>query len=249
MIGDSRAAMAGIRCLPAWEEGFLNVQEHAGAQRVDQDGAGLTMKGARDYQQRRYKSLDQAWVNWREHRILAKLLTQCRIASDLLLDVPCGYGRFTPLFAHLGIAAIGADMSHDMVSLAVEHNAPHARGRWLCANIMALPFADGTFDGALCIRLLHHRYSDAERQCILRELARVSRRFVLISFYRLTSLHVLTRRWPGTRRRLGMMTLPQLQELAQASGLHIQCVYSLLRFCHAQTFVVLTKGPSASSIS
>ena len=215
---------------------------------MDQDVASLTVNGARHYQQRRYKSLDQAWVNWREHRMMAKLPTLCRIASGLLLDVPCGYGRFTPLFAHLGIAAIGADMSRDMVSLAVENSAPHSSGRWLCASIFALPFADGTFDGALCIRLLHHRYSDAERRCILRELARVSRRFVLISFYRLTALHALTRRWPGTRRRLGMMTLPQLQGLAQASGLQIQCVYSLLRFCHAQTFVVLTKSPSTGSI-
>lgn len=201
------------------------------------------MHGARDYQQRRYQSLDQAWVNWREHRILAKLLTQCRITSGVLLDVPCGYGRFTPLFARLGIAAIGADLGREMVSLAVEHNAPHGSGRWVCANIMALPFADGTFEGTVCIRLLHHRYSDAERQGILRELARVSRRFVLISFYRRTSLHALTRRWPGTRRRRGMMTIPQLQELAQASGLQIQRVCSLLRFCHAQTFVALTKSP------
>ena len=194
---------------------------------MDKAVASLIGNGARDYQQRRYKSLDQAWVNWREQRIVARLLTQCRLASGLLLDVPCGYGRFTPLFAHLGIAAIGADMSRDMLHLAVENHASHGRGRWLCANILDLPFADGTFDGALCIRLLHHRYSDAERQCILRELARVSRRFVLISFYRRTSLHALTRRWPGSRRRLGMMTVPQLQALAQASGLQIQRAYSL----------------------
>lgn len=200
------------------------------------------MHGARDYQRRRYQSLDQAWVNWREHRMLAKLLTQCRSTSGVLLDVPCGYGRFTPLFARLGIAAIGADVSRDMVSLAAETNAPQGSGRWVCASISALPFADGTFEGALCIRLLHHRYSDAERQGILRELARVSRRFVLISVYRRPSLHALTRRWPGTRRRLGMLTLPQLQGLAQASGLQIQRVCSLLRFCHAQTFVVLTKS-------
>ena len=187
-------------------------------------------------------------MNWREQRIVARLLTQCRLGSGLLLDVPCGYGRFTPLFAHLGIAAIGADMSRDMLHLAVESHAPHGRGRWLCASILDLPFADGTFDGALCIRLLHHRYSDAERQCILRELARVSRRFVLISFYRRTSLHALTRRWPGSRRRLGMMTVPQLQALAQASGLQIQRAYSLLRFCHAQTFVALTTSPAIGSI-
>ena len=34
-----------------------------------------------DYQQQRYRSLDQAWVNWREQRILAQLLTQCQLAN------------------------------------------------------------------------------------------------------------------------------------------------------------------------
>jgi ubiquinone/menaquinone biosynthesis C-methylase UbiE len=214
---------------------------------MGKDVIGLPGNGARDYQQRRYRGLDQAWVNWREQRIMARLLTQCRLAGGTLLDVPCGYGRFSPLFARLGITAIGADMSRDMLRLAAETQAPQGRGHWLRANIFALPFAEGTFDGALCIRLLHHRYSDAERQRILHELARVSRRFVLISFYRLTSLHALTRRWPGTRRRLGMMTLPQLQELAQASGLQIQHMHSLLRYCHAQTFVLLIKDPSIGS--
>jgi hypothetical protein len=99
----------------------------------------------------------------------------------------------------------------------------------------------------LCIRLLHHRYSDAERQRILCELARVSRRFVIVSFYRSTLLHTVARHWRGSRGRLTTMTFPHLLELVQASGLQIQRVHSLLRFCHAQTFVVLTKTYSAGS--
>ena len=194
-----------------------------------------------DYQQQRYQSLDQAWVNWREQRLLAQLLTQCQIATGTVLDVPCGYSRFAPVYARLGITAIGADVSYDMVHLAAANDAQSGSERRLCANVLALPFIDSVFDSVLCIRLLHHRYSDAERQHILCELARVSRRFVIISFYRSTLLHTVARHWRGSRGRLAMMTLPHLRELAQASGLQIQWVHSLLRFCHAQTFVVLTK--------
>jgi ubiquinone/menaquinone biosynthesis C-methylase UbiE len=219
--------------------------EKTGVWQMDKDGTGLTGNGARDYQQRRYRSLDQAWVNWREQRIMARLLRHCQLASGTLLDVPCGYGRFAPLFAHLGITAVGADANSDMVHLAIENHAAYGRGGWLRANIFHLPFAENTFDGALCIRLLHHRYSDAERQRILCELARVSRRFVLISFYRFTPVHTLARHWRGTRGRLAMTTLLRLRELAQASGLQIQHVRSLMRFCHAQTFVILTKNPPA----
>ena len=161
-----------------------------------------------------------------------------------MLDVPCGYSRFAPVYARLGITAIGADVSYDMVHLAATNHARYGRERWLCADVLALPFTDSVFDSVLCIRLLHHRYSDAERQRILCELARVSRRFVIISFYRSTLLHTVARHWRGSRGRLAMMTIPHLRELAQASGLQIQRVRSLLRYCHAQTFVVLTKTSS-----
>jgi hypothetical protein len=40
------------------------------------------------------------------------------------------------------------------------------------------------------------------------------------------------------------MTVPHLRELAQVSGLQIQRIHALLRYCHAQTFVVLTKTSS-----
>ena len=196
------------------------------------------------YQQQRYRSLDQAWVNWREQRLLAQLLTQCQLARGTVLDVPCGYSRFAPVYARLGITAIGADAHYDMAHLAAANHARQDRERWLCANVLALPFIDSVFDSVLCIRLLHHRYSDAERQRILCELTRVSRRFVIISFYRSTLLHTVARHWRGSRGRLAMMTLPHLRELAQASGLQIERVHSLLRFCHAQTFVVLTKTHS-----
>jgi len=208
---------------------------------MDKDAMSGRGSDPQDYQQQRYRSLDQAWVNWREQRLLAQLLRQCQLAKGTVLDVPCGYSRFAPVYARLGITAIGADVSYNMAHLAATNYVRHGRERWLCADVLALPFTDSVFDGVLCIRLLHHRYSDAERQRILCELARVSRRFVIITFYRSTLLHTVARHWRGSRGRLAMMTLPHLRELAQASGLQVQLVHSLLRFCHAQTFVALTK--------
>ena len=201
----------------------------------------MTRENVRDYQRQRYRSLDQALVNWREQHIVEALLTTCQIQGGTLLDVPCGYGRFTALFARLGIIATGVDVSGDMVRLAREDQVPSGRGRWLHADIFALPFADATFDRTLSIRLLHHRFSNDERVRMLRELARVSRRFVLLSFYLSTPLHNLARHWRGTRGRLSMMTTVQFHNLVQQSHLHILQQRALCRFCHAQTFAVLTK--------
>lgn len=201
----------------------------------------MTRENVRDYQRQRYHSLDQALVHWREQHIVEALLTTCQLQGGSLLDVPCGYGRFTALFTRLGIFATGADASGGMVRLAREEQVPSGRGRWLHADIFALPFADATFDCTLSIRLLHHRFSHEERLRMLRELARVSRRFVLLSFYLSTPLHNLARHWRGTRGRLSMMTTVEFHELVQQSHLHILQQRALCRFCHAQTFAVLTK--------
>ncbi len=194
-----------------------------------------------DYQRQRYRSLDQAVVNWREQRLVEALLTSCQLTPGSLLDIPCGFGRFTALFARLGITATGADGSGDMVRLARTQQVPAGRGRWLHTDIFRLPFADETFDCVFCVRLLHHRFSDAERLQILRELARVSRRTILVSVYLSSPLHNLARHWRGVRGRLRMMTAGQWRNLAHDSGLRVLQQRALCRLCHAQTFVLLTK--------
>ena len=201
----------------------------------------MTCENVRDYHRQRYRSLDQALVNWREQHVVEALLTRCQLQGGSLLDVPCGYGRFTALFARLGIIATGVDINSDMVRLAREEQVPSGRGRWLHADIFALPFANATFDCTLSIRLLHHRFSNDERVRMLRELARVSRRFVLLSFYLSTPLHNLARHWRGTRGRLSMMTPVQFHGLVQQSHLRIFQQRALWRFGHAQTFAVLMK--------
>ena len=194
--------------------------------------------GARAYQQQRYRSLDQRWVNWREQRILTQLLTESRLAGGSILDIPCGYGRLTALCARLGITTIGADLRLDMVRLAGENVSG---SQWVRASIFNLPFANDAVDGVLCIRLLHHRYSFTERQQMLRELARVARRTIILSFYWFTPVHAVARHWRGTRGRLAMMSMPEFRELVRTCGLHVQHRRSLLPLWHAQTFVVLSK--------
>src|SRR5919199_3778349 len=98
---------------------------------MGKDDTSRARNDAQDYQRQRYRSLDQAWVNWREQRLLVQLLTQCQLAKGTVLDVPCGYSRFAPLYARLGITAIGADISYDMAHLAAANQARH--GRELCA--------------------------------------------------------------------------------------------------------------------
>ncbi len=201
----------------------------------------MAMSSVRAYKQQRYRSLDQALVDWREQRILSALMSSCQLQGGSLLDVPCGYGRFTALFARLGIRATGADAWYDMAQLARQEQQPPAHARWLQADIARLPFGDHAFDCVMSIRLLHHRFTQDERLQMVRELARVARRYVILSVYQRTSLHTMARYWRGTQGRLSMLTRAQLDDLLQRSALQLRHRVSLCPLVHAQTFIVLQK--------
>ncbi len=188
-----------------------------------------------------YRSLNRVWVNWREQRLVARLLTDCGLAGGSVLDVSCSYSRFSSPYIRLGIAVTGVDLHWDMVQLARQYGSSTPQKHMLCGTSFALPFADNTFDAVLCMRPFHHQYSDAERYRVLCELARVAHRYVLISFNRATLLHTWASFLAGKRQRAATLTDIELDVLAWASGLHRHCEAFLLRYIHMQTFAVLRK--------
>ena len=90
-----------------------------------------------------------------------------------VLDCPVGTGAFSGLFKNLG--CVGVDISDEMIALA------KAKHPWLDARkgdlLQGLPFADGEFGTAVCIRLLWW-LRDGEMQRALTDLRRVSRSLV-----------------------------------------------------------------------
>lgn len=206
------------------------------------DPAPGTMSGAEKYRLNRYQHVDQAWVNRREKRRLAHLLEAWHVPGGTLLDIPCGSGRLAPVYSCFRITATGVDVRHDVVQLMLANHMSFESKRGVCASVFDLPFADNTFDIVLCIRFLHRRYTDAQRQRILGELARVGRRRIIISYYRFTPLHALSRHWSGTCGRLAPMSDAQWLVLIQGCRLQVLDVQSLLPCVHMQTFVVLNKS-------
>ncbi|MDD8026506.1 MAG: hypothetical protein PHI34_08320, partial [Acidobacteriota bacterium] len=63
----------------------------------------FTSEGVRDYERQRYKSWDQRLVQSRERKLTRRLFRAAGPAATagLVLDLPCGYGRFAPLLAGL----------------------------------------------------------------------------------------------------------------------------------------------------
>ena len=74
--------------------------------------------------------------------------------SGQVLDAGCGVGRPTSEYlVKKGFKVTGVDISKKMVELAKE-NIPEAR--FLQKNILALDFANDSFDGIICVYTLWH---------------------------------------------------------------------------------------------
>ncbi len=99
-------------------------------------------------------------------RHLAKHLDLSTVHSAL--DVGAGNG-FSTLYAPPGIDMVATDGSWRMLSR-------HPGDARVIADAMALPFESGSFDLVFCWELLHHV---PEPWRALKEMARVSRRYVL----------------------------------------------------------------------
>jgi SAM-dependent methyltransferase len=105
---------------------------------------------------------------------LARLLEFDRNRS--YLDVGCGTGSYTLALNAMGGEWTGVDVSE--VMLAQARSAPCAV-TWQWADAASLPFADASFDGAICTLAIHHFH---ELDLPFREMRRVLRSGPLVLF-------------------------------------------------------------------
>ncbi len=167
-----------------------------------------TADDAEGYRDRRFgRSRHGRKMDAAERRLVARLMADLGVRGPVL-DVPCGAGRFLPILAAGGRDTVGADISGEMLALArqaVAGLAGPAGPACLAADARRLPFADARFELVFSMRLLHRVRESDERLTVLRELARVSRRWVLFSFYNRRSWRALRDwlrgRYPGETRR------------------------------------------------
>jgi SAM-dependent methyltransferase len=101
------------------------------------------------------------------------------------LDLPCGTGRLFPWLLQRQLHFVGADISHEMMRMAwtkigAEIDAAIPFALMQCDG-EHLPFKDRCFDAVFCIRFMFHVPREV-RVRILREMARVSRRWLIVDF-------------------------------------------------------------------
>ncbi|GFM55124.1 class I SAM-dependent methyltransferase [Pseudomonas capsici] len=144
-----------------------------------------TKDHARQYLEKHQNGLSRRLSHYRDEQLARKAL---HLAGDpgLVLDLPCGAGRFWPLLAEKNNRSIiGADNSADMLNTAIESQPEHVvkRVQPLQTSAFAINLPENAVDSIFCMRLLHHVGQAEHRMSLLREFQRVTRDSVIVSLW------------------------------------------------------------------
>lgn len=138
---------------------------------------------AQSHLQNHRDGLARRLSRWREEQLARKALALAG-APTLVLDLPCGAGRFWPLLAeHPSRVIIGADDSAALLDVARAAYPPSLvdRVRTLRTSASDICLPDRSVDCIFSMRLAQRLSDTTQRLAILREFHRVARDTVILS--------------------------------------------------------------------
>jgi SAM-dependent methyltransferase len=195
------------------------------------------------YQRRAHKRLGTR----HEWRLIRRHLQRVG-HSQVILELPCGGGRITPAFADAADFVIEADIALGQIRYGRATSTLTTPRAWMTASAFHIPLRDASVDGTICIRLAHHLPTASERERLFRELMRVSRRFVIVTFFDHYSLKNLTRRMrhPFNKKPPKLtMTTERVAELAREGGGRLVAAPPLNRIASGHRFALIVKEGAA----
>ena len=186
-----------------------------------------------------YKALSKRINTTREHSVLDRLLrTQGRTGT--LLDIPAGGGRLSPVLEQHTDQLIEADIALGQLLYGAADPALKKVAVRMTASAFHIPLRSDAVDGTVCCRLSHHLPTATERERLVAELLRVSKRFVIMTFFDHDS-HKNRRRLALGKPSKLTMTVSQVAELAKRSGAELVAHQALFPFFSGHRFAVLVK--------
>ena len=148
---------------------------------MDQETAKKIQKSVKDF----YEKYGAAFartrgMNWAEENLIAECIQANPLSSPLsgggltVVDVGAGNGRFAKLLpldkGGGGISYIGFEPSSTLRAAGARHAVPLREG-----GFPHVPIDDATADATICLAVLHHLATDADRQNAVVELLRITK--------------------------------------------------------------------------
>jgi len=189
---------------------------------------------ASKYEEKRFKSLKGWFVNKRELGLIDKALKYAGITPPAtILDIPCGTGRVSVHLAKMGFDIIATDISSEMISYAKEKvnslNDLSGNIKFEVADAECLPYVTDSFDACISLRFLGH-IPDKSRKRILKEMIRVTKKYLILAYYLKSSLqyHLRKRKRRGRGIEWHPLNLREVEEELTAVGLKKVKIFFLL---------------------
>lgn len=201
------------------------------------------LEAARDYNEAYQNRPTKRWSTQREFKLLERhLASQPR--SSTLLDLPSGGGRLSDQLDRHADLLVEADIGLGQLLYAKEHYDGPPKRVWMTASAFHIPFQDESLDGVVCCRLCHHLPTAEERERLVEELLRVSRRFVIMTFFDYHSVKNYLRRirrpFDGKPPKM-TMTVDRVRELASEHGAELVAEPPLSRLFSGHRYALMVK--------
>ncbi len=191
------------------------------------------------YDRLRYQGLFRGRIKQILHERTLRRALRGIPKGGIVLDLPCGTGRFTQFLLREGYRVVGADISREMIAEArrkIDGRPDGLLGFQAC-DAEHLPFPDGSIDGTLTVRFFH-LIPPESRPRVFRELARVSRGPVVLTFnVDKYALKHLVKRARGKTSPL-WMSQRQLRAMLESAGLRVEEIHAKFRFLSTLWVVV-----------
>ncbi len=198
-------------------------------------------EGAAQYRRLYEGTLSKRLTTRREKSMLTRLLaTQGHCSS--ILDIPCGNGRVSSPIAAATDLLLEADIGPGQVMLGRQMAEWKTPTVWMTASAFSIPLRDNAVDGTVCVRLMHHLPSIEEQERLVAELLRVSRRFVLLTFFDSQSLKQILSRLCGRKQRRHRLSLRAIASLAEMHGGRLAMTPRLFPIGTGQRYALLVKN-------
>ncbi len=181
----------------------------------------------------------------KEARLIGRHM-QSQPACRTILDLPCGGGRLSPAIAEAAPNALilEADIGLGQVRYARDHRVAGERQAFMTASGFHIPIRDQGVDATVCCRLFHHLPAVEEQERLLGELLRVSRRFVILTFFDFYSVKNTLRRIraPFNRKSPKITMKPEwLREIAGRYGAEVLAMPHLFYLFSGHRYALLRK--------
>jgi SAM-dependent methyltransferase len=193
-----------------------------------------------EYKQKLFKRMSTR----REFSLLRRLLSS-QGHNKVILDVPSGGGRLSAQIAEFADLLVEADIAQGQVLYGKQNCRVATPQIWITASAFCLPFCDNSVDATVCCRLCHHLPTEQERAALLGELLRVSRKFVLMTFFDYRSVKNLLRRArrPFDRQPPKMtMKIEEVIALARRGGAEVLESPYLAPLSSGHRYALIVKG-------